>query len=1139
MKKRDKWHLVPAMPINLVRNPKSINILFCKDMKLIHTIMTVVMLSLSTLAVQAQPSISLSLNNVTMAQAMDQIEAKSGYSFLVADKSLDLSKRVDIDARNKALDQVLEQLLQGTDFSYKIVDRQIILSPTADKAGSGSFSLKGFITDSHGEPLTGAYIVNTLTGEGAISNQDGAYTITVTPGATIEVSFLGYVTQTIQLDGQQKLNVTLREDIETLDEVVVVGYGTQKRKDLTGAISSVSMEDEPVNSVSSVSHILAGKAAGLYVSQTSAQPGAGIKIRIRGEASTGAGNEALIIVDGMPINDSGNLGSGNYYSNGSTDNILAFLNPNDIESVEVLKDASATAIYGARAGHGVIMITTKRGKEGKARVQYSGNLSVQKMSQRYDMLQGADYMRAANAYYNENYLKTNGLDIYSQYMTPVTDLPEYKAPYSDADIANAEKSKGTDWIDEISRTGIMQNHNVSLSGGTDKTNYLTSISYMNQKGIIRNNDAERFTARLNLDQKIGRYVKAGVSLNLARNSYDNVPLGSDPGSGKGVIGLAVTWSPLIPVRDENGDYSVNTHQPTSPNPVSMLEITDKTIKDRALLQGYVSVEPIEGLVLKANLGIDRQFQKRKNYLPTTTLEGANRNGKAYIAQSDRNDYLLDLTASYRKSINYHNIDALVGYSYQRFNYEEFCAGNEDFFTDSFLYNNLAAGEYATPTVGSYANKSALASGFARVNYSYKGRYLLTATLRADGSSNFNPDYRWGFFPSVSLGWRFSGESFMENVDWISDGKIRASWGQTGNYNIGNRVQNLYTVPSGFITAIGGVGSKGAWPSQLGNPKITWETTSEVNVGLDLGLFKNRVALSMEYFYREISDILGSTPLPYYTFLSSMAANTGATQSQGFEVTLNTVNISNRDFEWTSTATLSLYRDRWLERDPNWNPHVYEKDTHPIRSIYSYVSDGLLQAGEPAPAHQPGLLPGQIKFKDIDNNGKLDDNDIQYLGSSDPSFMFGFNNTLRYKNFDFNIYFYGQVGVTSWGSYYDTWAYNGANLLYEGAVPVSFWKTWRHDNQNGEYPAPWGHSSYWDADFFLKKMTWIRCRNITLGYTIPIPKNIVDRFRVYVEVNNPFYIATNGWTGLDPETGSGGGYDYPNVRSFNIGIDITF
>ena len=998
--------------------------------------------------------------------------------------------------------------------------------------------MKGTVTDSNGEPLIGVYVLNKNNGTGTITDNEGAYTLEVTPDASLEISFMGFISQNIAVDGRQKLNITMREDREQLDEVIVVGYGTQKRRDLTGSISSVSMDDEPVNSVNSVGHMLAGKAAGLYVTQTSAQPGAGVKIRIRGEASTGAGNDALIIVDGMPINDSGNLGTGTAYVNGSTDNMLSFINPNDIESIEVLKDASATAIYGARAGHGVIIITTKRGREGKTRVNYSGNVSVQKIAQSYEMLEGADYMKAANAYAYENYLKTNALGIYADYMVkPSTTPSAFLFPYSEEDIANAGNS--TNWMDEITRTGIMQNHNISVSGGTSKTQYLASLSYMNQKGIIKKNDSERFTARINLDQQIGKYVKAGLTLNLARNTFDNVPLGTETDQDKGIIGLAVTWSPLIPVYDENGDYSENPGQLTNPNPVSLLEITDKTVKDRALLQGYVQVEPVKNLILKANVGIDRQFQKRKFYLPTTTKFGADVNGKAQIAQSDRNDYLMDLTASYNLDLNYHNLSVLAGYSYQQFNYEEFLAGNQDFFTDSFLYNNLGAGAYSTPTVGSNANKSALASYFARVNYSFKGRYLLTATVRADGASNFDPDYRWGIFPSFSAGWRFSDEPFMESVRWISDGKIRFSWGQTGNSNIGNRVQSLYSVPSGFIDAIGGVGNKGAYPSQLGNPQISWETTTEYNVGIDLGFLRNRIALTAEYFYREISDLLGSRTLPYYSYISSIAANIGKTQSQGFELTLNTVNISNRNFEWTSNFTLSLYRDRWLERDPNWDSRVYEKADDPIRSIYTYVSDGLLQPGEPAPAHQPDLLPGQIKIVDQNNDGKLDDNDVRFLGTSDPDFSFGFNNVIRWKNFDMNIYFYGTVGVTNWGSYYDTWAYNGVNLLTYAAVPVSFWNTWRQDNQDGTYPAPWGHSTYWDADYFMKKMSWIRCRNITLGYTVPVPKNILDRLRVYVEVNNPFYIATNGWTGLDPETGNGGSFDYPNVRSFNVGIDITF
>lgn len=1111
-------------------------------MKLFHTIATAAMLFIASTAAFAQPSVSLSLNNTSIERALDRIEDQSGYNFLIADKSLDLSKRVDVSADNKPLTQVLDQLFAGTNIVYRIEDRQIILSPRpagSTSSESGTYNLRGTIIDSNGEPIVGAYIVNKDTGKGTMSDNNGGYSLVVSPGATVEISFLGFVTQSIELNGRQKLNVTLREDRETLDEVVVVGYGTQKRKDLTGSISSVSMDDEPVNSVNSVSHMLAGKAAGLYVNQVSAQPGGGVSIRIRGEASTGAGNDPLFIVDGMPVNDSGNLGSGTAYVNGTTDNILSFLNPNDIESIEVLKDASATAIYGAKAGHGVILITTKRGETGKARVQYSGNVSIQTMAQGYEMITGADYMKGANAMAYETYLRNNALGVYEGYLQGSSETPSdvFTFPYSPEDIANTPAD--TDWLKEITRTGIMQNHNVSVSGGTEKTKYLASLSYMRQNGIIKNNDAERLTARINLDQQIGKYVKAGVTFNLSRNSYDNVPLGSETDQDKGIIGLAVTWSPLIPVYDENGDYASNPVQTTNPNPVSLLEITDKTTKDRALLQAYVQVEPVKGLAIKANFGIDRQYQKRRFYLPTTTKFGADVNGKAQIGQDDRNDYLMDLTANYNGDFGHHNLNLLAGFSYQQFNYEAVWAGTQDFFSDALLYNNLGAGAYGNPDIGSNANKNALESIFARVNYSFKGRYLLTATVRADGASNFDPDYRWGFFPSVSLGWRFSDEPFMENVRWISDGKLRASWGQTGNSNIGTRVQNLYGISDGFTDVIGGVGNKGAWPSQIGNKKITWETTTETNVGLDLGLFRNRVRLTAEYFYRQISDLLAWRPLPSYSYVRSMAANIGKTQSQGFELTLNTVNITNRDFEWTSDLTISFYRDRWLERDPTWDPRIYEKADHPIRSVYSYISDGLLQAGEEVPAHQPGLLPGQIKLIDQNNDGKLDDNDMVFLGSSDPDFMFGFNNTLRYKGFDLNFYFYGQVGVTNWGSYYDNWASGGGGFTSYGAVPVSFWDTWRHDNQDGKYPSPFGGSSYGSGDFYLKKMTWIRCRNITLGYTIPVPKNILDRIRVYAEVNNPFCITTNGWHGLDPETGSGGSYDYPNVRSFNIGLDITF
>ena len=416
------------------------------------------------------------------------------------------------------------------------------------------------------------------------------------------------------------------------------------------------------------------------------------------------------------------------------------------------------------------------------------------------------------------------------------------------------------------------------------------------------------------------------------------------------------------------------------------------------------------------------------------------------------------------------------------------------------------------------------------------------TLRADGASNFDPDNRWGYFPSISAGWRFSDEPFMKNLtNVISNGKLRFSYGQTGNSNVGNRTMSLFN--TGYNTVFGNTAYTGVYASQLGNPNLTWETTKEFNVGLDLGFFNNRISMTMEYFNRTISDLLvKEKSLPSYNEVTTIASNIGETQSQGFEFSLNTINIDNKDWTWTTDITLSLYRDRWKERDPNWKPAAYQKEDDWIRSIYSYVSDGLLQPGETAPKHQPTLLPGQVKLKDLDKNGVLDDKDKVLLGSQDPAFLFGFNNTVRYKNFDLNVYFYGEVNALKGQSYYESWGTMGYGLVQGRNSSKGYAETWSHDNTNAKYPNILGAGDNGAGDYFMKKISYLRCRNITLGYTIPISKKILNSIRVYVDVNNPF-ILTN-WTGLDPETDTSSDasintYSYPNVTSFSLGVDITF
>ena len=1110
-----------------------------KIMKL-TLVMLLICLSPVVASTYAQTAtVNISVQNATLESVLKQIEKQSEFLFFYNLEEINKDEKISINKKNANIQEVLDAIAAKTGLKYTIKDRHIVLTsegrsiPTVTQQIQ---KLSGVVSDNFG-PIVGASVIIKGTTTGIVTDMNGSFLLeNVKKGDVIQVSYIGYMTQEFAYDGTNKpVTIQLREDTQALDEVVVVGYGVQKKRDLTGAIASVKMDDAPVGTFTTIGHALAGKAAGLQVTQSSAQVGGGSSFRIRGAASTGAGNDPLIIIDGFPVSGGSDLGSGTRYNAGTTDNVLESINPNDIESIEVLKDASSTAIYGSRAGHGVIIITTKRGKSQRLQVQYSGNVSVQNMKNGYEVLDAKEYMQQRNRYNYELYLYNNGLDVYKDYSPVGSDhVPgSYVPRYSDAEIAAAQS---TDWFGAVTRTGFQHSHNVSLTGGSEKTQFMASLNMLEQTGVVKNNNLSRVTAKVNLDQTISKYVKAGLSFNLSRNMYDNVPIGTGEFENAGIISSAVRFNPGLSIRDEEGNYTINPDFSQLPNPVSLLEITDKTTKDRFLGSAYAQVEPIEGLILKATLGIDRKYAKRKTYLPKTTKYGAAVNGQASINQEDRNDYLMELTANYAKTFGNHNLNALVGYSYQEFNTEGLSAGNQDFLIDAFLYNNLGAGNYARPSVSSWASKTALGSYFGRINYSYLGRYLLTATIRTDGASNFDPDNRWGFFPSASLGWRFSDESFMQNFnDYLSNGKLRISYGQTGNSNIGNRTLSYYA--TGFNNAFGDTGFMGVYASQLGNPNLTWETTSELNVGLDLGFFNNRISASVEYFNRTISDLLvKEKSLPSYNEVTTIASNIGKTKSQGVELTLNTVNIDTKTWGWTTDLSISTYRDRWKERDPNWKPAAYEKVDDPIRAFYAYVSDGLMQVGEKAPAHQSALKPGQIKLVDRNGDGMLNDEDKVLIGSKDPALIFGFNNTVRFKDFDFNIYFYGEANKWCGASYYDSWASSAYSLNQGQNQSKGFMNKWSHDNQGGQYPGLLD-SDYDNGDFWLKKVSFIRCRNITLGYTIPVSKKIFQRIRVYGDVNNPFVISN--WNGLDPETDNDNQFAYPNVTSFSFGVDVTF
>lgn len=1029
-------------------------------------------------------------------------------------------------------------------------------------------TLTGTVTDEQGEPIVGATVIEHGKKTGTITNGDGAFSLATTPGTTLTISYVGFAPQTVK--ARNGMRVILSEEAKGLDEVVVVGYGTMKKRDLTGAVSSVKGTDLAVAGVASAAHMLAGKAAGLYVRQNSAQPGGGLDILIRGAGSVNASNEPLYIVDGFPIAKLDQQKGENGRMDPGTQGVLNFLNPNDVESIEVLKDASATAIYGARAANGVVIVTTKRGREGKAVVNYSYNYSYQHYSDKYDVLSLRDWMIEKNKSSWEYWIWENEVGPWgSKTLEAALAAPKsglaYTRPYTDAQIAAA--GAGTDWVGLITRNGHIQEHNLSIQGGSKDTQYMISLNYYDNEGIVRNSGMSRYTVKSNIDQRFLNVFKAGVNLTLTRIDNNNTQLGSAQFEKSGIIRSAVQMGPNILAYDPvTGTYPVNPLLGTQPNPYSLLNNIDKGRTDRFLGNMYVEARPIEGLTLRVNAGLDRANISRKTYEPKSTLYGRNLQGNGDIYTNDNNQYLLEATATYAKTIKeQHKVNLLAGTSYEQFNVEGVNSGNNNFLLDGFLYNNLNAGT-GTKRVGSSFSKNKMESYFFRVNYIFKDRYYLTGTFRADGASVFAKNHKWGYFPSAALGWTFSEEPFMKSLSsWLTMGKMRLSWGQTGNSNIGsNAFASYYAQPA--YNQENGTQLIGVFQGKLENSNLKWETTTEWNFGMDFGFLNNRILASVEFYHRVISDLLNYKPLNYYHDISQVMANIGKTQSTGLELTINTTNVQTRDFKWTTNFTFTTYKDRWKERTPDWKPAVYEKVDDPIRPIYSRRADHILQIGEAAPAAQPDLRPGELVIKDLngykrDSNGqpevdangrfiltggpdgKIDDADVELIGSQDPGWMAGMVNSLTYKDFDFSFQLNGMFDRRMEDPTEMAYGLGGGDVARYGYNALSIIKKrWTWDNPSTQYPCSfngWGNS-YTHGDWYYQKAWFVRLSNITLGWSMPkawIAKaKYISRVHLSLSASNLFCITP--YKGLDPETDY---YTaaYPNARTYSLGVNITF
>lgn len=1014
------------------------------------------------------------------------------------------------------------------------------------------YDAKGTVLDRTGEPIIGATVQEKGTKNATVTDLDGHFSLNVTDNAIVTISYIGFKSQDVKI-GKSPVSITLDEEANGLDEVVVIGYGTTRRKDITGSVASV--DADKLNSVSStsVSQMLQGRVSGMSAMQSSAQPGAGISINIRGAASPNGSNAPLYVIDGVPI-QTGSTGersvtmSGLDYMDGTDRDPLNTINPNDIESIEVLKDASAAAIYGASAANGVVLITTKSGKSGKPKVEWRSVLTTQQMKSFPKVLGARDFREQANFWTKEYYLYNNKMGDYGD--NPI-DLSGYTPVFDNVNGYNAD----TDWLDEVSRAGYIIDQNVSVNGGTDNTKYFFSYNYFDNQGLLKQSGLKRHTIRLNLDQQFTKIFKAGIKLSYSNIGANSTSVGTG-GNSENMMMRVIDYAPDIAVKDENGNYN-RSYNKLLNNPVSFTEIEDKTNTERVFIAPSFELKLIDGLTLHGVGGFDTQTSNRKIYIPVSANNTSYQEGLASLGNSKA------INASVESYLNYdkvfgtdHHLSAVLGAGYYKTTSDGFGLTAQDFFTDAFGYDNVGiASDKDRQTVTSTKSERTKLSQFFRANYSYKDRYIVTVTARRDGSSYFAENKKWGFFPSVSIAWRISEEEFLKGATALSNLKLRAGYGATGNENVlGTNSQSLYR--SGYNFLIGNSVRTGLMLTQIENPELKWETDYTLNIGVDYGFFNQRFNGSLEFFHRGVKDLLDYQTLPSNNAVGRVAANIGETKSQGFEFSLNSDNLTSKELKWETTLNISYFKASWVKRNPEVTLAEYIGETDEIDAIYGWESEGIIKSKAEIPSYMPDAYVGNIKYKDQNGDGVLDSKDVVKLGNSTPRWMIGLGNTFSWKGFDLNFYLYSALGFKkALGTYNPTTGRTygqipiPSSIGNNGNAPCNTWATIMTDvwnSQNGQGWMPGVATNPYDSqnpsgssDFYLQNGSYIKLKNVTLGYTLPqkmfLKSNFIRGARFFVDAQNVLTITA--FDGFDPELTTGN--PYPQALSLSFGFNLNF
>lgn len=966
-------------------------------------------------------------------------------------------------------------------------------------------TVTGTVSDGK-DPLIGVTVqVKGNAKVGTITDVDGKYSIEVTsPGTILVYSYVGYQTTEKMVGQNSRLDVVMKADDKSLDEVVVVGYGTMKKSDLTGSVSQLKAEDFKSGSNLSAQQLMQGAFAGVNIAQNSGKPGGSTTIRVRGGTSVNASNDPLYVIDGVPIDANAGSGQSNIstYNNDFFDqesaNPLSMLNPNDIESIDVLKDASATAIYGSRGANGVIMITTKKGKAGVQQLNYGYSIGFSNAAKKLDMLSGDEYRKVCK---------------------------DLNLPLNDG-------GENHNWQDEIKHTGLQQSHYLSFMSGGEYTNYRASLSYNNNGGIMRGARNESYSGRVNINHSaLDGKLKFVLNMNYGETHSNQAPTSSTVGSemGSSMLYEAYVFNPTLPVYTSDGDY--NDVRPYRVQPLSYIhELLDKRNNKRFIGNLKADWNFYKPFTFEVNIGYTNNSQDRNSYISKSNLLGDGTGGRVTVQRLKDYSKLMELILKYNQQFGEHRIDAMAGYSYQYFWNEGLNTAAYGFQSDEFKWYNLAAAK-TIESITSYAESNKLISFYGRANYSYANRYLFTATVRRDGSSRFGKDNKWGTFPSFAASWRITEEPFFK-ADAISNLKLRASWGMTGNQEIGNynAISTLGAQSWGYI--FGGDKTTVVLPQQYANPDLKWESTSQTDIGLDFGFLDNRIRGSIDWYYKKTKDLLLTVAVPSPSLITTQLANVGAVRNTGIELELGFDIMRTKDFSWDATLNFasnknkltSLSNSKWSGDEVLWAPC----NGQGLSGQYSQ----LIMVGEPL-----GTFYGK-KFIGLDENGMemyANDGKSQIIGCAQPDFTCGITTNLRYKNWSLSLNFRGSQGN-------DVYNNTANNFMYLNSLPgrnvlAAAVNSGISVNQAKTYSSQ-----------FIEDGSFFRLDNLTLGYDFKLPCLKITNARAYFTAQNLFCIT--GYDGLDPEVntdtqGKGGsilGVDYlsyPRSRTFIFGVNVTF